>query len=197
MYNWRKMTDEQRKSLLELRKSQKTPWHSPPHIQGERNRFHITAACYEHSSIIGKSCERMNEFESELLNTLELSTINIYAWVLLPNHYHVLVKTDDARKTLKALFQLHGRTSYRWNGEDKLRGRKTWYNALEHGIKSDSHFHATINYILHNPIKHSYVQHWQDWPFSNAKQYLDAIGKTEALRRWKEYDISKMGAWDV
>ncbi len=197
MYNWRKMNAEQRESILSLRKLQKSPWHSPPHAQDEKERFHITASCFEHAHWIGKTPARISEFESELLDTLNGSSVKIYAWVVLPNHYHVLVKTDDLEKVLKSLFQLHGRSSFRWNGEDDERGRKNWFNALEHGIKSDRHFFATINYILNNPVKHEYVKRWRDWPFSSAKQYLEDVGRKEALRRWKEYDIKRMGAWDV
>ena len=60
MYNWRKMNLEQRLSLLNLRKSQEFPLHSPLHVQGDKTRFHITAACYEHKNIIGLSPERIS-----------------------------------------------------------------------------------------------------------------------------------------
>jgi hypothetical protein len=55
MYNWRKMNQEQREDILKLRKSQESPWHSPRHVQGDKTRFHITAACYEHHNYIGLS----------------------------------------------------------------------------------------------------------------------------------------------
>ena len=55
----------------------------------------------------------------------------------------------------------------------------------------------TANYIHHNPVRHGYVDHWQDWPFSSAVDYLAAVGREEAVRVWKAYPLLDYGAgWD-
>ena len=54
MYEWRKMTPEQREEALRVRKLFGLPWHGPPHFHGERVLFHVTAACYEHKPVIGR-----------------------------------------------------------------------------------------------------------------------------------------------
>jgi putative transposase len=197
MYNWRKMNQEQRDDLLKLRKSQEAPWHSPLHIQGDKTRFHITSACYEHKNIIGFSPERISEFEYALQECLRENSIELYAWAVLPNHYHVLLKTADILSLLKKISQLHGRKSFYWNGEEKSRGRRVWCNALETAIKSDRHFWATVNYIHHNPVKHGHADKWTGWPYSSAGTYLKSVGREQALKNWREYDISEMGEdWD-
>jgi putative transposase len=197
MYNWRKMSKEQREDLLKTRKSQEVPWHSPPHVQGDKTRFHVTAACYEHKNIIGLSTERISDFEDGLLQILRVNSIELHAWVVLPNHYHVLLMATDILSLLKKIVQLHGRSSFYWNGEEGLRGRRVWCNALETGIKSERHFWATVNYIHHNPVKHGHVDKWTEWPYSSAATYLKSVGREQALKNWKEYDISEMGRdWD-
>lgn len=197
MYNWRKMNDIQRADVLKVRKLQKYPWHGPPHRKGDRIKYHIVVACYEHKHIIGKNCERMGEFEKTLINLTEEHSEEVYCWALLPNHYHILLRTEKIFKLLKELGRLHGRTSYLWNGEENCRGRKVWCHVLEHAIKSERHFWATVNYIHNNPVRHGYVKHWQDWPFSNAADYLTSVGKEKARNIWEEYDISEMGKdWD-
>jgi putative transposase len=96
------------------------------------------------------------------------------------------------------LFKIHQKTGFEWNQEDHTKGRKVWFNALEHGIKSERHFWATVNYIHHNPVKHSYVEKWQDWPFSSAENYLETVGKEQALKTWQEFNIEDMGNdWDI
>jgi len=52
MYEWRKLNKEEQKELLEYRKTNKKPWHTPPHIQGNKSYFLITAACYEHKPMM-------------------------------------------------------------------------------------------------------------------------------------------------
>jgi putative transposase len=50
---------------------------------------------------------------------------------------------------------------------------------------------------LHNAVRHGYVERWQDWPYSNAVQYLADIGTEEAKRRWREYPLLDYGNhWD-
>ncbi len=64
-------------------------------------------------------------------------------------------------------------------------------------MKSNAHYWATLNYVHHNPVKHGYVERWQDWPWSSARQYLEAIGHDEAQRMWKQYPIKEYGkGWD-
>src|SRR5210317_718596 len=103
MYTWRRLTSEQQDELLTYRKLQKRPWHSPPHSQGNKLRFHITGACFEHRHIIGKNLDRMQAFEKGLLDIIAPAVKNCFAWAILPNHYHLLVLTDDVTLTLKSI----------------------------------------------------------------------------------------------
>jgi putative transposase len=198
MYNWRKMTNEQREFVLKNRKLRKEPYHSLPHIskKGLFN-YHISAACYEHKHIISRSLTRISNFDHILIKNLQEINIKIFAYSILPNHYHLLLETENITLALKTLFKLHQKTGYNWNIEDKTKGRKVWCNAMEHRIKSERHFWATVNYIHNNSIKHGYVEKWSDWPFSSASDYLKKVGYDEAVKIWKEYDISKMGDWDI
>jgi len=59
-------------------------------------------------------------------------------------------------------------------------------------MKSDRHFWATLNYVHHNPVHHSYVQLWQDWPFSSVAAFLTEMGRERAAELWKAYPIRDM-----
>ena len=196
MYCWRRLSAEERDSVLAMRKAQQRPWHSPPHGTGE-GRFLLTATNYEHRPVLGRDWQRMTEFESRLLETLDATADAVHAWVVLPNHYHAVVVTAGIEEALDALGLLHGRTSFAWNGQEGARGRKVWCSAVETRLQSDRHFCAALNYVHHNPVKHGYAGKWTDWPFSSAGAYLDAVGRERAAHDWREYDISEMGAdWD-
>jgi putative transposase len=197
MYLWRKMTSEQREETLRLRRVERRPWHSPPHRDSEAGRYLLTAACYEHKPHIGTSAGRMAAFECELIDLCRTFASELWAWVILPNHYHVLLHTERLRDLLAAVGKLHGRTSRQWNGEEITRGRQVWCGAAETTMKSDGHFWATVNYVHHNPVKHGYVERWQDWPYGNAREYLEGVGPEEARRVWREYPLNKYGeGWD-
>jgi putative transposase len=191
------MTPEQRKEALEYRQRHRLPWHAPPHYENDGELYLISAACYEHKPIIGVTATRMAEFEAELLETTAARSQRLFAWIVLPNHYHLLVHAPDLKGLLRSLGTLHGRTSHRWNGEEERRGRQVWHRAAETGMKSERHFWATLNYVLHNAVRHGYVERWQDWPYSNAVQYLAEVGREEADRRWRAYPTLDYGSdWD-
>jgi putative transposase len=115
----------------------------------------------------------------------------------LPNHYHLLLQTPDLKAVLTNLRHLHGRTSFEWNRAECREGRRVWCSPAETIIESEGHFYAALNYLLNNPVRHGYVLRWQDWPFSNASEYLDAVGRQEAAKRWRLYPILDFGAaWD-
>jgi putative transposase len=197
MYRWRQMTPDQRQQALRNRQQHRRPWHGPPHYTSDSQVYLLTAACYEHRPIIGARPERLAGFEADLLAAVAPDSSRIWAWVVLPNHYHFLATVPDLKALMAALGRLHGRTSHQWNGEDSRRGRHIWHRAAETAIKSESHFWATLNYVLHNAVRHGYVERWQDWPFSNAAEYLGEVGYDEALRRWREYPLLDYGNdWD-
>jgi putative transposase len=157
----------------------------------------LTAACYEHRHTIGLNPKRFAEFSERLLTTLEEFCEEVYAWCVLPNHYHALVLTRKLPELLHDVGLLHGRTAFDWNGEDNGRGRKVWFNCAETGMKSDRHFWATLNYVHHNPVHHGYVHRWRDWPFSSGTAFLSEMGRERAAELWKAYPIRDYGkAWD-
>jgi putative transposase len=193
------MTAEQKAEAVEYRRLHEHPLHSPPHWQfaGQR-QFMITATCYEHKHLIGASHERMTSFENDLLTACAKFATTTYAWCILPNHYHVLVRTEDIKALRRELGLLHGRSSFNWNGEENQRGRRVWYNCFDRNIKSYGHFWASVNYIHHNPVKHGYVDNWQDWLWSSAAEFLERVGRERALHLWREFPILDYGQkWDI
>lgn len=131
------MTDSERSEVLRDRKGRGQAWHSPPTWATGSGCYMITAACYEHSNHIGYDGDRLSEF-SRLAAFERLSSIQ--AWVVLPNHYHVLLETADVVAIKAELKRLHGRTAFAWNGVEGRRGRKVWHAAAETRMKSDGHY---------------------------------------------------------
>ena len=193
------MDPEQRELVLLLRQWGHRPWHSPPHRRHDHVKDYLfTAACFNHAPVIGSTLERMVGFENLLLDVADQTCAKVHAWVLLPNHYHFLARTEDCLGVITALGKLHGGTSFRWNGEESARGRQVWCRGSETVMKSDRHFWATINYIHHNPVKHGHVKKWQHWPFGSAVTYLKTVGSEEAERTWSEYPIGNyVEKWDL
>lgn len=196
MYEYYKLTPQQRQELIQQRLQQGFPPHSPPHPIQIESFYLLTATCYQHQPIVNTSSRR-----EQLLNFLFSKFINnrleITAWVILVNHYHLLVYIHDF-KLLSSIFkEIHGLTSYQWNLEDNKRGRKIWYRFSDRAIRSERHYYTTLNYIHYNPTKHNYVNSPYDWQESSVHWYLKKYGRQWLRDSWLRYPVKDYGKeWD-
>jgi putative transposase len=185
-YEYRNMTPDERATVVEYRRSRGYPLHSPPHPYREGGWYIITAANYEHKPII-QSAERRTAFEDQLLTALS-RTGEVGAWVILPNHYHVLMMVESLDVLSVALKQLHGTTSRVWNLEDALTGqRRVWYKFYDRWIRDEAHYYRAFNYIHYNPVKHSCAETPYDWPWSSAMRYVETFDREWLRMQWKTY----------
>jgi putative transposase len=198
MYRWQKLDENERVELLLKRETYAYPKHSPPHFtSSEGNCYHFYAANYQHKRIIGYSDARLQNFTQELLSVCRLKAEELYAWCVLPNHWHLLLKIIELKGFLAEIGRLHGRTSFYWNGEENCRGRKCWFACADRRIRTIRHFFATRNYILRNPVKHGYVDSWEQWEYSSVHEYLAAVSEEKAIENLLKYPAYNMGKnWD-
>ena len=169
MYEWRRFTQQQRTEALTQRMSRRLPWHRPPHRDFEGPvTFIITAACYEHRPMVGQSPDRIGNFEQAILDACAEANAKMFGWCILPNHYHLLTRTDNIKLLRKEIGKVHGRTARTWYLEDGQTGRKVWFNFFDRDMKSSRHWWASLNYVHNNAVHHGYVRRWQDWPYSSV-----------------------------
>src|SRR5205823_2588513 len=163
--------------------------------QGPRY-YLLSAAIYEHAPLIEPETRR-DTFQQALMSAFEQQNVEVIAWVLLPNHYHILVWLPTITLAAPIFSQLHGRTSFEWNREDGQRGRKVWYRYSDRVIRDEAHFYRAINYVHANPVKHGYVQRSRDWPWSSLSHYLEEVGIEWLDSIWKRYAVGDFGSgWD-
>jgi putative transposase len=99
----------------------------------------------------------------------------IHAWVVLPEHMHCVIElpASDAGfasrwRLIKAGFS-KGLPTDEWRSEVRIRRgergicqRRYW----EHRVRDEADFHAHIDYVHINPMKHGLVARVVDWPYS-------------------------------
>ena len=198
-YEYRKMTPEEREQVLRQRRERGYPLHAPPHLFREAGRYLLTAANFEHAAIMS-AFDRRTDFEARLLEAMGSIYAEVYGWVILPNHYHILVSIQSLHDVSTALKQLHGVTSREWNLADHQTGdRRVWYKFADRMIRGDVHFYRALSYIHYNPVKHRYTDDPYAWPWSSLHNYAEAEGYgREWLRaKWKAYPPGDFGkGWD-
>jgi putative transposase len=196
MYEYRKLTPEQRAELVRQRLARGYPPHSPPHPMRDQRFYLLTAACYEHVCHM-QSQQRRQQVLDALFEQFVINGMEIRAWVVLPNHYHLLVHVTDF-DVLGSIFRcVHGPASRQWNLEDIASGRKVWYRFSDRAIRSERHYYTTLNYIHYNPVKHNWTQSPYDWTESSVHWYLEHFGREWLRDLWRSYPVLDYGReWD-
>ena len=194
MYEYRGMTEAKRAKVLANRKLHLHPWHAPPHFEQTRGVYIVSAACYEHRPLMATKMRR-TEWETNIIDRLP-ENIDIHAWVVLPNHYHLLIEGDLAVFAHR-IARLHNGFATRWNLEDKTPGRKVWHRFSDRLIRSEKHYYASLNYIHANPVKHGHAATADAWKWSSLPLYMDTIGRERLAEWWREYPVGDYGkGWD-
>ena len=184
-YEYRKLTPKEREDVVLYRREHGYPLHAPPHPFREAGYYLITAANFEHAPVMD-SADRRTEFEMLLPGAMRGIQAELIAWVLLPNHYHMLIDVESLAAVSAALKYLHGKTSRQWNLEDNLtEKRRVWYRFSDRLMRSEKQLHQTFNYIHNNPIKHRYTNDVNEWLWSSFKLYEESNGRDWLQEQWK------------
>ena len=101
----------------------------------------------------------------------------LYAWVILDNHVHLLIKTSIGRELYKFINAFEGKTAKEVNKLDNRIGRKVWYQYWDRCVRSEKDFYTKLNYIHHNPLKHKSAKRMEDYEFSSYCNYLKKFSK--------------------
>lgn len=189
-YEYRELSPKEREEIVNRRRAHGYPLHAPPHPFRGAGAYMITATNFEHRAIMS-SPERRTELEIRLLNSIKEIAEDIIAWVVLPNHYHLLIGVQSLGDVSATLKHLHGTTSHEWNIEDNLTGRRrVWYKFVDTFIRNQTQLHTAFNYIHYNPVKHNYVNNPYDWAWSSLHIYCESMGKDFLQTEWQAYQPS-------
>ena len=99
----------------------------------------------------------------------------VLAWVVMPNHVHLLVEVWDT--PLGKLVQSWKKmgTDFR-NARLGLRGQWWQEDYFDRLIRDEAHFQRAVRYIEENPVKAGLVKAPREWPWGSARWRPDGLG---------------------
>ena len=90
------------------------------------------------------------------------------AWVVMPNHVHLLVAPVQGEELSEILHSLKSYTAHKANRILGRTGRFWQRESFERYIRDYEHFQNVVAYIENNPVKARLCQKPSDWPYSSA-----------------------------
>ncbi|NQU22616.1 MAG: transposase [Candidatus Nealsonbacteria bacterium] len=192
MYEYRRMTPQQRKAAVEERGALGFPWHRPPHPESEEGWYLISAASYEHQHHFQSPAE-LTALKRRLLEALGGLSLPCAGWVVMPNHYHLLTRVPELSVLGRALGAVHGRSSRYANQRDRTPGRRVWFKYSDRKVRSQRHYYTCLHYILINPMKHRFAKKLPDWPWSCVHSVIAQQGQQWVEDLQRDYPLRDFG----
>jgi len=115
--------------------------------------------------------EDFSIFLEELKRTIDDHNWISYAYCLMPNHYHLFIKTIDPNLSI-GMRQLNGNYTQRSNIRHKRYGHLFQGRFKSVLVEDDGYHGALIRYITLNPIKAKLAKTLNQWPWSSHKEIM-------------------------
>ncbi len=134
-----------------------------PHhvIQRGNNRQPIFASRVDYEELLGLLGESAKRFE-----------VDIHAYVLMSNHFHLLA-TPGAADSLPRMMQAVGRRYVRYFNDSQKRSGTLWEGRYKSTlIQADRYLLACMVYMDLNPVRAGLVGHPEDYPWSSHGHYI-------------------------
>ena len=94
----------------------------------------------------------------------------LFAWCIMPNHVHVLIKTKLNFPLYKQVQSWKSFTAQQANKCLNRQGKFWQREYYDRYIRDEQHFFAVLRYIENNPVKAGLVVNPENWLFSSAKE---------------------------
>ncbi|MGZ5075057.1 MAG: REP-associated tyrosine transposase [Methylobacter sp.] len=136
------------------------------------------------------------------LRHLMTEGLQVYAYVILENHLHLVVQSPQLDKDMARLKAFTAKQLIRYLDENNVktileqlafykkahktdRAYQFWQEGVHPElIQNEAMMRQKVEYIHHNPVKRGYVDNAEHWRYSSARNYLGQPGLLEVCRLW-------------
>jgi putative transposase len=124
-----------------------------------------------------KSRKDVNLFLMTLAKVNEIKPIKLLAYVILPDHFHWLMKVDDSSgnfskimHSVKRNFTQNYKRAHNIQISISIWQRGFW----DHVIRDENDLERHFDYIHWNPVKHGYIVKPEEWPYSTYGDWVSS-----------------------
>ena len=146
--------------------------------------------------IIFEDDEDYQKYLETLKTYLEKSGYIIFAYCLMSNHIHLLVKEEI--EELGIAFRRIGASYVNWyNSKYGRRGHLFQDRYKSEVVEDDSYFLTVIRYIHQNPLKAGIVKNIADYRWQSYREYMGEIGICDTDFALKMFSTDRVKAIEL
>ncbi|MDM7924624.1 MAG: hypothetical protein QUS35_01235 [bacterium] len=154
--------------------------HHPLHLCVDNSIYFLTARIRGDGPRLEKSETRLL-FLNHLKKKLSDASCVLYAWAVLPDHYHILFQGGSGGFLGPLMQAVHGGFSREFNRLEGKPGRRVFQNYWDRCVRDRRDFYSHFNYIHQNPVKHGLVCGLADYDCSSYLYWREKKGE-----RWMD-----------
>ncbi len=138
--------------------------------------------------------EDNRKFLDVLRHYKTVSGYELYAYCLMGNHIHLLIKegTEELSQVFK---RIAGKYVYWYNCKYQRVGHLFQDRFKSEPVEDDRYFLTVLRYIHLNPVKANLVARPEAWRFSSFEEYMGTPDLTDTQRALEIMDIRSLAAF--
>jgi putative transposase len=136
--------------------------------------YFITASNFEKQSLL-QSCRMANLFLEVLFHYQKKIKYNLHEFVIMPDHFHLLITPIPPVILEKAVQFIKGAFSYRAKKELAFKGEIWQTSFYDRRVRDADEYARFRHYIYMNPVRRGLVTLPEEFPFSSARLRLDDV----------------------
>lgn len=159
--------------------------HNPPHIFLDNAVYFVTASIYKKRPLLSDPNLKWQLLDI-MKTTFDRLDWEFQHWVILDNHYHLLVKSKLGNDLSKIMRNIHSVSGYKIKQITQAEN-PIWWNFWDYCPRDEADYFKHLNYLFNNPVKHGYVANLHDYAFSSFHQYFEQQGRESLVRQFRTY----------
>lgn len=112
-------------------------------------------------------------FVDLMIEAKERFAVKLYAYCLMPNHFHLVLEPVQAKELIKWMQWLMTAHVRRYHRHYSTHGHVWQGRYKSFLIQQDKHLITVLRYVEGNPIRAGLVNQAGDWPWSSHKERVD------------------------
>lgn len=139
---------------------------SPENYVETEQVIHVTICTQENAPLFASE-DVASVVKQKILDLSRMKDVRIYAYVIMPDHIHLLVSLGMWSVPGGYVRNIKGDLASSLRGRFGL--RSVWQKGFyDHVIRKCEDLNRTAEYILNNPVRKGMVDNWKDYPWSGS-----------------------------
>ena len=156
--------------------------------------YHVLNRRAGRLALFGKEADYA-AFEKVLLEAVERYPTKLFAYVLMPNHWHLVVLPEQDGELSEFMHWLTGTHTQRWHAHRKTIGTGPLYQGRfkSFPVQTDDYFLTVARYVERNPLRANLVVSACDWTWSSLLRRRRANPADRLLL--SEWPVERPDTW--